>query len=84
MENKKLKTGEIVTYPRVQGERDKLDYSHWRWRYYHEVKIDGQWKNRSIPIPVKIAPFVREMITKNYSVAEIKDFILQSKKKKKE
>ncbi|MDB9372367.1 hypothetical protein PN464_03190 [Nodularia sphaerocarpa CS-585] len=84
LENKKLKSGEIITYPRVQGERDKLEYSHWRWGYYHEVKIDGEWKNRSMPVPAKIAPFVREMITKNYSVEEIKGFILQSKKKKRE
>lgn len=83
LENKKLKSGEIVTYPRVEGERDKLNYSHWRWGYYHEVKIDGEWKNRSIPVPVKIAPLVRQMIEQNYSVEEIKSFILQCKNKKK-
>ena len=84
LENKKLKSGQIVTYPRVEGARDKLNYSHWRWGYYHEVKIDGEWRNRSIPVPAKIAPLVRQMIDRNYSVEQIKDFILQCKNKKQE
>ncbi len=84
LENKKLKSGQIVTYPRVEGARDKLNYSHWRWGYYHEVKIDGEWRNRSIPVPAKIAPLVRQMIDRNYSVEQIKEFILQCKNKKQE
>jgi hypothetical protein len=82
LENKKLKSGEIITYPRVNGERDKLNYDHWRWGYYYEVKVNGEWRNKSLPLPARIAPLVREMIDKNYPVEEIKSFILQCKNKK--
>ncbi|AFZ61284.1 hypothetical protein MMC39_29245 [Anabaena sp. CCAP 1446/1C] len=82
LENKKLKDGTIVTYPRVTGERDKLNYDHWRWGYYYEVKVNGEWRNKSMPIPARIAPLVREMIDKKYPVEEIKSFILQNKTKK--
>jgi hypothetical protein len=82
LENKKLKDGRIVTYPRVHGERDKLNYDHWRWGYYYEIKIGDEWKNRSMPVPARIASLVREMIDKKYSVEQIKDFILQSKTNK--
>lgn len=82
LENKKLKDGTIVTYPRVHGERDKLNYDHWRWGYYYEVKVNGEWKNKSLPVPARIAPLVREMIDKDYPVEEIKSFILQCKNKK--
>ena len=47
IENKKIKDGSIVSYPRVEGERDKHNYNHWRWGYSWEEKIDGDWKSCS-------------------------------------
>jgi hypothetical protein len=82
LENKKLKNGQIVTYPRVTGERDKSNHLHWKWGYYYEIKIDGEWKNRSLPTPARIVPQVKILIENHGSVEEIKDFILQSKHKK--
>ncbi|MEA5578653.1 hypothetical protein [Anabaena sp. UHCC 0451] len=82
LENKKLKDGRIVTYPRVEGVRDKFNHLHWRWGYYYEVKVDGEWKNRSLPTPAKIVPQVKIMIENHCSVDEIKNFILQCKNKK--
>jgi hypothetical protein len=82
IENKKLKDGTIATYPKVSGERDPLNHLHWRWGYYYEIKIDGQWKNRSLPISARIVPQVKILIENRCSVEEIKDFILQSKHKK--
>lgn len=82
LENKKLKSGEIVTYPRVQGERDKFNHLHWKWGYYYEIKVNGEWKNRSLPTPARIVPQVKIMIENHCSVDEIKDFILQCKNKK--
>ncbi|WP_416242461.1 hypothetical protein [Anabaena cylindrica] len=81
LENKKLKDGTIVTYPRVQGERDKFNHLHWRWGYYYEIKVNGEWKNRSLPTPARIVPQVKIMIEHHCSVDEIKHFILQCKHK---
>ncbi|MBD2135225.1 hypothetical protein H6F47_23110 [Sphaerospermopsis sp. FACHB-1094] len=81
IENKKLKDGRIASYPRVDGTRDKHNYLHWRWGYSWEEKIDGQWKNRSVGVPAKIAHTVATMISKGYCVREIKNFITLSKNK---
>ena len=81
IENKKLKSGSIVSYPRVDGERDKHNYAHWRWGYSWEEKIDGEWKNRSVGVPAKIVHAVANMINKGYCVREIKEFITLSKNK---
>ena len=81
IENKKLKDGSIVSYPRVEGERDKHNYNHWRWGYSWEEKIDGEWKNRSVGVPAKIVHSVENMINKGYYVREIKEFITLSKNK---
>lgn len=45
-ENKKLKDGTIVSYPRVIGYRDPENPNHWRWGFNWEEKIDGEWKER--------------------------------------
>ncbi|MTJ14770.1 hypothetical protein FJR11_19755 [Anabaena sp. UHCC 0187] len=81
IENKKLKNGSIVSYPRVDGERDKHNYAHWRWGYSWEEKIDGEWKNRSLGVPNKIVYAVANMINQGYYVREIKEFITLSKNK---
>lgn len=83
IENKKLKNGTIASYPRVEGERDKHNYAHWRWGYSWEEKIDGEWKNRSVGVPAKIAHIVANMINKGCCVREIKEFIALSKNSKK-
>jgi hypothetical protein len=83
IENKKLKDGRIVSYPRVDGTRDKHNYLHWRWGYSWEEKIDGEWKNRSVGVPAKIADIVANMISKGHCVREIKEFIAHSKNSRK-
>jgi uncharacterized protein YacL (UPF0231 family) len=82
IENKKLKDGTIATYPKVSGERDPLNHLHWRWGYYYEIKIDGEWKNRSLATPARIVPQVKIMIENDYPVEEIKNAILHSKHQK--
>ena len=79
IENKKLKNGTIVSYPRVEGERDKHNYLHWRWGYSWEEKIDGQWKNRSLGVSTKIVTQVTNMIYNGNSVQNIREFIALSK-----
>jgi hypothetical protein len=50
-------------------------------KIYAEEKIDGQWKNRSVGVPTKIAHNVANMISKGYCVRKIKEFITLSKNK---
>jgi hypothetical protein len=83
LENKKLKNGSIVSYPRVEGERDKHNYLHWRWGYNWKEKIDGQWKNRSLGVATKIVTAVANMIHNGNSVQNIREFITLSKNSKK-
>jgi hypothetical protein len=83
IENKKLKDGSIVSYPRVEGERDKHNYNHWRWGYSWEEKIDGQWKNRSVGVPNKIVQIVANMINNGNTVQNIREFIAISKNHRK-
>ncbi len=83
IENKKLKNGTIVSYPRIDGERNKHNYLHWRWGYSWEEKIHGEWKNRSVGVPTKIVHTVSTMIDKGCCVTEIRKFIALSKNRKK-
>ncbi|WP_199924475.1 hypothetical protein [Anabaena sp. WA102] len=83
LENKKLKNGSIVSYPRVEGERDKHNYLHWRWGYNWKEKIDGQWKNRSLGVATKIVTAVANMIHNGNNVQNIREFITLSKNSKK-
>ncbi|WP_414589765.1 hypothetical protein [Scytonema sp. PCC 10023] len=82
MENKKLKSGAIASYPRVTGERDPDNPKHWRWGFNWEEKIDGQWRNRSFGcVPVGTIPMIQSMQKSDVSLQEIIDFIRRSKRK---
>lgn len=53
IENKKLKSGAIASYPRMIGHRYQGNPTHWRWGFNWEEKVDGEWKGRSIgSVPV--------------------------------
>jgi hypothetical protein len=83
IENKKLKNGSIVSYPRVDGERNKHNYGHWRWGYSWEEKIDGKWRNRSVAVSNKIVHSVENMINNGNTVQNIRKFIALSKNSRK-
>nr|WP_290602805.1 ASCH domain-containing protein [Anabaena sp. AL93] len=83
IENKKLKNGSIVSYPRVDGERNKHNYGHWRWGYSWEEKINGKWRNRSVGVSNKIVHAVENMINNGNTVQNIREFIALSKNKEK-
>jgi hypothetical protein len=83
LENKRLKTGEVISYPRVIGHRDKDNPKHWRWGFNWEEKIDGAWKGRSIgSIPIGAIPMIQKMQREGVSIWEIIAFIQRSKSKK--
>ncbi len=84
IENKKLKNGNIASYPRVIGEtRDPDNPKHWRWGFNWEEKIDGEWKGRSIgSVPIGALALIQSMQKSNIPLEEIISFIKRSKSKK--
>ncbi|WP_243458312.1 hypothetical protein [Nostoc sp. UIC 10630] len=83
IENKKLKNGSIVSYPRVIGHRQPDNPTHWRWGFNWEEKIDGEWKGRSIgSIPVGAIALIQSMQKEGVSLEEIIGFIRRAKSKK--
>lgn len=81
LENKKRKNGDIVTYPRVDGDRDPDNQNHWRWGFNWEEKVDQEWKNKSIGcVPVRILGMVKAMQKLDTPLFKIIDFIRESKR----
>ncbi|GAX45650.1 C-5 cytosine-specific DNA methylase [Tolypothrix sp. NIES-4075] len=82
IENKKLKSGAIASYPRVMGHRDPDNPKHWRWGFNWEEKIDGEWKGRSIgSVPIGAIALIQSMQKSNIPLEEIISFIKRSKNK---
>jgi hypothetical protein len=75
LKNIKLKSGQIASYPRVEGERDPDNLNHWYWGYNYKVLEDGVWKSKSLSVPKEKVSMVLRMIENNAPVAAIKDFI---------
>ncbi|MHC5861778.1 MAG: hypothetical protein ACYTXK_33245, partial [Nostoc sp.] len=83
IENKKLKSGAIASYPRVIGHRNPDNPTHWRWGFNWEEKVDGEWKGRSIgSIPVGAIALIQSMQNEGVSLEEIIGFIRRAKAKK--
>jgi hypothetical protein len=81
LEHKKV-NGVVVSYPRIEKRSPEI-WNHWRWLYTYQIIIDGSWVGRSINVPVAIAPQVKNMIESGKEVADIAQFILSYKKKRK-
>lgn len=73
---------EAVLVVGVIGERDPDNVKHWRWGYCWEEKIDGDWKNRSIAVPIGAVSLVIGLQNNLVPVEEIVSFIKRSKGKK--
>jgi hypothetical protein len=83
IENKKLKNGTIASYPRVIGDRNHDNPTHWRWGFNWEEKVDGEWKGRSIgSVPLGAIALIQSMQNEGVSLEEIIDFIRRAKAKK--
>ncbi|WP_414859184.1 hypothetical protein [Nostoc sp. KVJ3] len=83
IENKKLKSGAIASYPRVIGHRNPDNSTHWRWGFNWEEKVDGEWKGRSIgSVPVGAIALIQSMQNEGVSLEEIIGFIRRAKAKK--
>ena len=83
IENKKLKSGVIASYPRVIGHREPSNPHHWRWGFNWEEKIDKEWKGRSFGcVPVGAIALIQSMQNEGVSLEKIIDFIKRAKSKK--
>lgn len=83
IENKKLKSGNIASYPRVIGHRSPNNPTHWRWGFNWEEKVDGEWKGRSIgSVPLRAIALIQSMQNESVSLEEIIGFIRRAKAKK--
>lgn len=82
IENKKLKSGAIASYPRVIGHRQSDNPTHWRWGFNWEEKVDGEWKGRSIgSVPLGAIALIQSMQNEGVSLEEIIGFIKRAKTK---
>jgi len=83
IENKKLKSGAIASYPRVIGHRQPDNPTHWRWGFNWEEKVDGEWKGRSIgSVPLGAIALIQSMQNEGVPLEEIIGFIKRAKAKK--
>ncbi len=83
IENKKLNSGAIASYPRVIGHRHPDNPIHWRWGFNWEEKVDGEWKGRSIgSLPLGAITLIQSMQNEGVSLEEIIGFIRRAKAKK--
>lgn len=83
IENKKLKSGDIASYPRVIGHRSPDNPTHWRWGFNWEEKVDGEWKGRSIgSVPLGAIALIQSMQNEGVPLEEIIGFIRRAKAKK--
>ncbi|OYD86843.1 DNA methyltransferase [Nostoc sp. 'Peltigera membranacea cyanobiont' 213] len=83
LEKKKLFDGSIVFYPRVIGQRDPNNPTHYRWGYNWEERVDGVWKGRSIgSIPPGAVHMIWTLQQQGASREDIIAFIKKAKTKK--
>ncbi|QFS51202.1 DNA cytosine methyltransferase [Nostoc sphaeroides] len=83
LEKKRLLDGSIVFYPRVIGQRDPDNPTHYRWGYNWEERVDGVWKGKSIgSIPPGAVHMIRLMQQQGATRENIIAFIKRAKSKK--
>jgi hypothetical protein len=72
---KKNKIGELIEYPKVEGERDPRNIDHYFWCYSFKEKIQDKFMTRSKSVPRSKVPTVRDLIAKSTPTAEILVFL---------
>ena len=75
LKNVKLKSGLIVSYPRIQGIRDSEILNHWYWGYNYKIQFGGMWKSKSLSVRREKVCAVKQMIKNDVPIESIKNFI---------
>ncbi|MHC5916709.1 MAG: DNA cytosine methyltransferase [Nostoc sp.] len=83
LEKKKLLDGTIAFYPRVIGQRDPNNPTHYRWGFNWEERVDGVCIGRSIgSIPPGAVHMIRTLYQEGATRENIIAFIKKAKTKK--
>jgi hypothetical protein len=72
LQNKRNKAGKVLTYPKVEGERDPDNPHHWFWAYcWDEKDAWGEWKTHKRSVRRDRLALVRNAIREGEAIAEI-------------
>jgi len=71
IQNKKNKSGQVLTYPKVEGQRDPSCDRHWFWAYCWDEKTEDGWKTRKRSVTIEKLALVRKAIADNKPVEKI-------------
>ncbi len=78
--NKKLKSGLIATYPRVEAKRDPDNPKHWYWAYKWEEKNSNAksangFVSRAVNVPVVKVEAVKTAIAFRWPVKKVLQYL---------
>jgi hypothetical protein len=71
LQNKKDKAGRVLSYPRVEEQRDPDNDRHWFHAYCWDEKTEDGWKTRKRSVAVEKLAMVRNAIGDNATVETI-------------
>jgi hypothetical protein len=71
IQNKKNKSGQVLTYPKVEGQRDPSCDRHWFWAYCWDEKTEDGWKSIKRSVSVEKLAVVRKAIADNKPIEKI-------------
>jgi hypothetical protein len=68
---RRSKAGVITAYPKINGDRNPNTIKHWFWKLSYKITENGEVQSRSISIPHKKVPSVRQAIVRNLGLEAI-------------
>jgi hypothetical protein len=71
IEKRKNSAGQIIEYPRVEGDRDENNPAHWLWNYEYSVKIGDKWKTKKKGVSRCKLDDVRNAIDRGDTISNI-------------
>jgi hypothetical protein len=60
-----------LTYPKVEGKRDRNNDRHWFWAYCWDEKTEDGWKSRKRSVAIEKLALVRKAIADNKPIDKI-------------
>jgi hypothetical protein len=75
LQNKKDKAGRVLSYPRIEEQRDPDNDRHWFWAYRWDEKTEDGWKTRKRSVAVEKLAAVRNAIAQGQTVEQILQLI---------
>ena len=69
------KSGEVVEYPKVRGNRDPHNPQHWKWQITWKENVDGKWQSRCRIVPHRQVRWVQKAISESLGIDAIRAFL---------